>query len=66
MISSEYSGGMISTQKSCGTEVTKPEELLKYKPNMGGAGSVDQVLSYYSTTHRSLKWYKNLRFLSLK
>lgn len=62
MISSEHSGEMINTSNRRNENITKPEVVVYYNKNMGGVDRVDQLLSYYSSDHRSLKWYKKLSF----
>lgn len=61
-ISSEFSGKMVKAPGRHGQEVEKPEVVRRYNENMGGVDRLDQHLSYYSSEHKTIKWYVKLSF----
>ena len=43
-------------------EVMKPVMVEEYNRHMGGVDKADQMLSYYSFSHRTIKWWKRAAF----
>ena len=43
-------------------EVQKPTMIHEYNNKMGGVDKADQLLSYYSFDHRTIKWWKRAAF----
>ena len=43
-------------------EINKPKMIEDYNMNMGGVNKSDQLLSYYSFSHRTVKWWKRAAF----
>lgn len=43
-------------------EVPIPTPILAYNKNMGGVDLLDQLLQYYSTHRKSMRWYRTLFF----
>ena len=43
--------------------VEKPEAVVEYNKFMGGVDHGDQLLSYYSFPHRTIKWWRRAFFL---
>ena len=43
-------------------EINKPKMIEDYNMNMGGVNNSDQLLSYYSFSHRTVKWWKRAAF----
>ena len=43
-------------------EVMKPVMIEEYNRHMGGVDKADQLLSYYSFSHRTIKWWKRAAF----
>ena len=41
-------------------EVQKPECIIEYNKYMSGVDSVDQMISYYPFTRKTLKWTKKI------
>ena len=59
MISSEFSGDLVSSDNRRGSS-RKPQSVVEYNKCMGGIDLVDQHLAYYTSPHRSIKWYKKI------
>lgn len=59
-ISTEYDGTMVKDINKRGNEITKPEAILQYNKFMGGIDHSDQMLSYYTCEHKTMRWYKKL------
>ncbi|XP_046406282.1 piggyBac transposable element-derived protein 4-like [Ischnura elegans] len=57
LISSEFGCNLVPTERS---GRGKPEAVVEYNKFMGGVDHCDQLLSYYTCQHKSLKWYKKL------
>lgn len=45
-----------------GTEVRKPSMVVAYNKGMSGIDRSDQMISYYSTPRKSLRWYIKIFF----
>jgi hypothetical protein len=60
MISSKYGSDMTSITNRRGETISKPEVVVKYNRYMGGIDHQDQMLSYYSCEHKTIRWYKKL------
>ena len=43
-------------------EVQKPVMVEQYNTYMGGVDRSDQLLSYYGICHRTVKWWRALRY----
>ena len=43
-------------------EVEKPVAIIQYNKYMGGVDMADQLLSYYSFAHRTVKWWRRAFF----
>ena len=43
-------------------EIMKPKVISDYNTHMGGVNKADQLLSYYSFTRRTMKWWKRVFF----
>lgn len=43
-------------------EIDKPTAIVDYNTYMGGVDKSDQLLSYYSFHHRTIKWWKRAAF----
>lgn len=59
-ISTEYDGTLVTDINKRGTEILKPEAIIQYNKFMGGIDHSDQMLSYYSCEHKTMRWYKKL------
>ena len=44
-------------------EVKKPVAICDYNEHMSGVNNVDQVISYYPCTRKTLKWTKKVFFI---
>ena len=43
-------------------EIEKPTMVEQYNTHMGGVDKADQLMSYYSFSHRTLKWWRRAFF----
>lgn len=59
-ISSEFDGEMVEGTNRRGEQINKPKLILNYNKFMGGIDRGDQMLSYYSCEHKTLRFYKKL------
>lgn len=62
MISSTHGPKMTDVVTRRGTAVRKPVMVVAYNTHMGGIDRSDQMISYYSTPRKSLRWYIKLFF----
>lgn len=60
MISTQFKSDATSVTNRRGETVSKPEMIVKYNKYMGGIDHQDQMLSYYSCEHKTIRWYKKL------
>ena len=69
MISTIHDDSMVATSRRSrfaegGQEVVqKPKCIVEYNRHMGGVDLSDQMVSYYSFSHRTVKWWR--RFFSI-
>lgn len=54
-LSSEFPGDMVEVGSK-----KKPQLIFEYNKFMSGVDRHDQLLSYYPSTHKTLRWYKKL------
>ena len=68
MISTIHDNSMVPIQRRSrfaegGHEViSKPQCIVEYNRHMGGVDLSDQMISYYSFSHRTVKWWKRVFF----
>ncbi|KAJ2937132.1 hypothetical protein O0L34_g19441 [Tuta absoluta] len=62
MITTEYHPQMIETFNRRGHPRAKPQEVVEYNKYMSGVDRVDQMISYYSSPRKTIKWYKKVFF----
>ena len=68
MISTIHEDSMVSTPRRSrfadhGREVVqKPQCVVEYNHNMGGVDLSDQMVTYYSFSHRTVKWWRRVFF----
>jgi len=43
-----------------GVEKMKPEEVALYNEQMSGIDRADQLISYYSSPEKTIRWYKKV------
>lgn len=60
VISSKYNGNLEHTRNRRGTLKLKPQMVIKYNKSMKAIDRHDQMLSYYSCEHKSIRWYKKV------
>lgn len=59
-ISTEFENSMVEVERRHGGNVQKPLAILRYNENMAGIDRQDQMLSYYPSERKTLRWYKKL------
>lgn len=59
-ISSKYNGILENTRNRRGQIKLKPQIIRHYNENKSAIDRHDQMLSYYSCEHKSLRWYKKV------
>lgn len=59
-ISSEYTSRIETVTTQRGQAKQKPALISKYNQFMAGVDHCDQMMSYYSSEHKTLIWYKKL------
>lgn len=60
LISTEFENSMIEVERRHGENVQKPLAIVRYNENMSGVDRQDQMLSYYPSERKTLRWYKKL------
>lgn len=53
---------MVTVKNKRGVEIEKPKPIIEYNQNMSGIDRCDQMLSYYSSPRKTIKWYKKVMF----
>lgn len=59
-ISTEFENNFVVTSDKHGRQREKPLPIIKYNAHMKRADRNDQMMSYYTLEHKSLKWYKKI------
>ena len=62
MISTKHRHNMVECKNKRGQMKTKPECVKDYNENMSGIDLSDQMLSYYSTPRKTIRWYRKIFF----
>lgn len=62
VVSSEHNADMVPVQNPRRPELRtlKPNAIFKYTKYMRNVDKIDQLLSYYNSEHKTLKWYKKV------
>uniref|UniRef100_A0A1A9V034 DDE_Tnp_1_7 domain-containing protein n=1 Tax=Glossina austeni TaxID=7395 RepID=A0A1A9V034_GLOAU len=53
---------LIDVHNKYGTSKKKPIEIANYNANMSGIDRCDQIIAYYSSPKKSIRWYKKVIF----
>lgn len=61
-ITTKYQPKLIKVNNRFGQEKIKPEEIARYNDYMSGIDRSDQMISYYSSPRKSIRWYKKVMF----
>lgn len=61
-ITTGYHPQMVKIKNKRGIEKNKPKHVIAYNENMSGIDRCDQMLSYYSSPRKTIKWYKKVMF----
>ena len=60
MISTKHIHSMVNTTNRRKQVKVKPQAVNNYNVNMGGVDQSDQLLSYYSSQRKTIRWYKKV------
>ena len=60
VILTEYDGTLVEKINKKRNEITKPKAILQYNKFIRSIDHSDQILSYYSCEHKTMRWYKKL------
>lgn len=58
MMSSRYNANFKEVKNRFGKSKLKPEVIADYNDNMSGIDRSDQIISYYSTSRKTIRWYQ--------
>lgn len=61
-ITTKYHPKLITVTNRHGKEQIKPEEIFHYNKFMSGIDRNDQMVNYYSSPRKSIRWYKKVLF----
>ncbi|CAI6360220.1 unnamed protein product [Macrosiphum euphorbiae] len=53
---------VITSNRFCQQQSTKPRHIVEYNKNMSGIDRSDQMVSYYSSPKKTIRWYKKVIF----
>lgn len=59
-ISTEFSGELIKQPNKWNEEKEKPNAIINYNKHMSGIDRQDQMLAYYTSERKTIRWYKKL------
>ncbi|XP_054260003.1 piggyBac transposable element-derived protein 4-like [Macrosteles quadrilineatus] len=59
-LSTEHDNTMVMSSNRRNVQREKPLAIVQYNANMKGVDRSDQMLSYYPSDHKSLRWYKKI------
>lgn len=62
MITTNHHPHLVVSRNRYGKQQIKPIEVVDYNKYMSGIDRADQMLAYYSTPKRTLRWYKKVFF----
>lgn len=62
MISTNTHPTMVEVQNRFGRKKMKPLEVATYNNHMSGIDRLDQMVSYYSSPRKTIRWYKKVLF----
>lgn len=54
---------MITVNNRYGKQMLKPKHISEYNMNMSGIDRSDQMVSYYSSPRKTIRWYKKVIFI---
>nr|CAH7724533.1 unnamed protein product [Callosobruchus chinensis] len=62
MISTCHKHEMVKVKTRRGSEKMKPKCILDYNAHMSGVDRADQMMSYYSSPRKTIRWYRKVFF----
>ena len=62
MISTKHRHAMVENTNKRGNKKIKPQCILDYNRYMSGIDKSDQMMSYYSTPRKTIRWYRKIFF----
>lgn len=61
-ITTAHHPALIEVSNRYGVKKHKPTDIAAYNDNMGGIDRADQMVSYYSSPRKTIRWYKKVLF----
>lgn len=61
-ITTAHHPSLIEVPNRYGVKKMKPTDIAAYNNNMGGVDRADQMVSYYSSPRKTIRWYKKVLF----
>ncbi|KAG4067093.1 hypothetical protein HA402_000084 [Bradysia odoriphaga] len=61
-ITTAHHPALIEVANRYGIKKNKPTDIAAYNDNMGGIDRADQMVSYYSSPRKTIRWYKKVLF----
>lgn len=61
-ISTAHHPELVNVENRYGVEKIKPQDVAEYNQYMSGVDRLDQMISYYSTPRKTIRWYKKVLF----
>ncbi|XP_042888419.1 piggyBac transposable element-derived protein 4-like [Penaeus japonicus] len=62
VLSTVHGSEMVTVTSQSGQQRTKPKVVVNYNSGMKGVDLINQLAQFYSTTRKSMKWYKKVLF----
>ncbi len=62
MISTRYNGEYAEVNPKFGRNIVKPKAIAEYNTFMGGIDKADQMISYYSSPRKTMRWQLKVFF----
>ncbi|XP_046666725.1 piggyBac transposable element-derived protein 4-like [Homalodisca vitripennis] len=59
-LSTEHENNIVLTSNRRNVQREKPMAIVQYNANMKGVDRSDQMLAYYPSDHKSVRWYKKI------
>ncbi|XP_057662517.1 piggyBac transposable element-derived protein 4-like [Diorhabda carinulata] len=60
IISTSHKHQMVKITTRRGHEKLKPQSVLDYNAHTSGVDRADQIMSYYSSPRKTIKWYRKI------
>lgn len=61
-ISTAHHPALVESKNRHGQSKMKPQDVTDYNQHMSGIDRLDQMVSYYNSTRKTIRWYKKVLF----